>query len=92
MRDTVLNEIFQNIPKSLSEINSSFQANDYLGIITFAPRVKSAFSMLGETHLALAFQAIELSAKKGEMSVAKDLFNAALHETMEKINLMQDYA
>ena len=90
MMGTVLNEIFQSIPKSLAEINSSILSNDYLGVITFAPRVKSAFSMLGEAQLALTFEAIEVSARKGEMSAVKDLFEAALHESVGKIHIIQE--
>jgi len=90
MMGVVLNEILQNIPTCIAEINSSIKANDHLGIITFAPRVKSAFSMLGEAQLALTFEAIEVSARKGEMSAVKDLFEAALHESVGKIHIIQE--
>ena len=92
MMDTVLREIFQNIPASLTEINSSIKNNDYLGVITFAPRVKSAFFMLGEPQLALTFQAIEDSARMGEMSEVKHRFETVFHETIVKINLIQEVA
>jgi HPt (histidine-containing phosphotransfer) domain-containing protein len=92
MMRAVLNEIFQNIPKSLTEINSSILSNDCLGVITFAPRVKSAFSMLGEAQLALAFESIEISARKGEMSKVKDLFEGVFQESLGKINLLQELA
>jgi len=90
MISTVLNEIFQNIPNSLNEINSSIRKNDYLGVITFAPRVKSAFTMLGETQLVNTFQAIETAARKGEMSSVKELFEAVFEESMMKIHLIQE--
>ena len=90
MMNSVLHEIFLNIPKSLNEINSSILANDYLGVITFAPRVKSAFSMLCETQLAHTFQAIEAAARKGEMSSVKELFESVVEESMMKIHLIQE--
>jgi HPt (histidine-containing phosphotransfer) domain-containing protein len=92
MMDTVLREIFQKIPAILKEINSSIKNNDYLGVITYAPRVKSAFSMLGEPQLALTFQAIEDYARMGEMSEVKYHFETVFHETMVKINLIQEVA
>lgn len=88
MVEAVLVEIYQNIPNSLSEINSCISDNNYLGVITFASRVKSAFSMLGEADLAHTFEAIEASARKGEMSAVKHLFDSAFQESLEKINLI----
>ena len=92
MMDAVLHEIFLKIPASLTEINSSINNNDYLGVITFAPRVKSAFSMLGEPQLALTFQAIEDSARMGEMSKVKVHFETALQDSLAKINHFQKVA
>lgn len=74
MMGVVLNEIYHNIPNSLSEIETSFQKNDSLGVVTYASRAKSAFSMLREEKLVLAFQNIIIAASQGEMSSAQEIF------------------
>ena len=48
--------------------------------------------MLGEPQLALTFQAIEDYARMGEMSEVKYHFETVFHETMVKINLIQEVA
>lgn len=90
MMDVVLKEIFQILPKCLSEISSSLQINDSLGVITFAARAKSAFFMLREEKLANSFQMIEDYARKGEMSSAKNLFSSDYDETLNKLKLVQE--
>lgn len=90
MMRVVICEIFQNLPISLSEINSSLQTNDSLGVITFAARAKSAFLMLREEKLANSFQMIEDFARKGEMTSAKNLFSSDYDETLNTLKLIQE--
>jgi len=90
MVETVLVEIQQNIPLSLSEIDSCIKVNDYLGVITFSSRVKSAFFMIGEAELAHTFEALETAARRGEVSAMKNLFESTFQESLEKINLISE--
>ncbi len=89
MKGVVLNEIFQSLPKCLSEINSSIRKKDSLGVITFCARAKSAFSMLREEKLANSFQRIEDFARNGEMSSAEILFTTEFADTIVKLQLIQ---
>jgi hypothetical protein len=90
MMRVVIHEIFQSLPICLSEINSSLQTNDSLGVITFAARAKSAFLMLREEKLANSFQRIEEYARKGEMSSAKNIFTSHYNETLSTLKLIQE--
>jgi len=90
MMGVVLNEIFQSLTVCLSEINSSLQSNDSLGVITFATRAKSAFLMLREEKLANSFQMIEEHARKGQMSSAKNIFTSDYDETLSALKLIQE--
>jgi hypothetical protein len=89
MMGVVLNEIFHNIPNCLIEINSSFSAQDSLGVATYASRARSAFSMLREDNLAEAFMKIERCARKGELSIAQVTFSEISTVTLSRIENMQ---
>ena len=90
MMGVVLNEIFHNIPTCLSEINESFKSNDSFGVVTYAARAKSAFHMIREDHLALAFSTIENSARKGEMTSAENTFTDVFNATLFRISSMKE--
>jgi hypothetical protein len=89
MMGVVLNEIFQSLPKCISEINSSISKKDSLSVITFSARAKSAFYMLREEKLAKVFQRIEDFARNGEMSSAENLFATEFTDTIVKLQLIQ---
>jgi hypothetical protein len=90
MMRVVIHEIFQSLPICLSEINSSLQTNDSLGVITFAARAKSAFLMLRDEKLANSFQMIEEHARKGQMSSAKNIFTSDYEETLSALKLIKE--
>jgi hypothetical protein len=89
MMGVVLNEISHNVPHCLNEINSSLNAKDTLGVVTFASRARSAFSILREDKLAEAFMNIERSARNGEMSEAQVLFSNIFPVTLSCIHSIQ---
>jgi HPt (histidine-containing phosphotransfer) domain-containing protein len=90
MMGIVLNELFQNIPNCMSEINSSLISKDSMGVVTYASRAKSALSILREDQLAKAFMSIEHSARNGQMSVAESTFSSVCNTTLSRINAMQE--
>jgi hypothetical protein len=90
MMGVVLNEIFQNLPNCLSEINSSLKTNDSIGVVTYASRAKSALLMIREDQLAQAFDHIEISARNGEMHLAEITFIDAFNHTLARMNSMKD--
>ena len=90
MMGVVLNEIFHNLPDCLAEINSSLKTNDSIGVATYASRAKSALLMIREDQLAQAFDHIEISARNGEMNLAKFTFVDAFNRTLARINSMKE--
>jgi hypothetical protein len=92
MMGVVLNEIFQNIPHCLKEINSGLNSNDSLNVAAYASRAKSAFNILREDHLAQAFLQIETAARNGKMSDAEVLFTSIFNTTLSRISFIQEAA
>jgi HPt (histidine-containing phosphotransfer) domain-containing protein len=90
MMGVLLNELFQNIPNCMSEINSSLLAKDPLGVATYASRAKSAMHILREDQLAEAFSKIEQSARNGKLSVAESTFSNIHKTTISRINNIQE--
>jgi hypothetical protein len=90
MMGIVLNELFQNIPNCMSEINSSLISKDSMGVVTYASRAKSALHILREDQLAEAFSIIEQSAKNGHMSIAESTFSSICGDTLSRMNKIQE--
>lgn len=90
MMGIVLNEIYHNIPKCISEIDSSIKFNDSHGVVTYAARAKSALLMIREDQLAQAFNQIEISARNGEMKLAEITFIGAFNQTLARITSMKE--
>ena len=90
MMGVVLHELFQNIPHCMSEINSSLQCKDSIGVVTYAARAKSALHILREDQLAEAFMSIEQSARNGQMSGAESTFSSVCNTTLSRINALQE--
>lgn len=82
MMSVVLNKVLQNIPHCLNQINSCMQANDNLGVITYASRAKSALSLIREDQLVNAFHKITLTARNGELSAMRELVDTTYTETL----------
>jgi hypothetical protein len=90
MMGVVLNEIYYNLPKCLSEIDSGLKSNGSLGVVTYAARAKSALLMIREDQLAQAFNRIEISARNGEMKLAEITFIDAFNDTLSCISSMKE--
>jgi len=91
MMDVVLYEIYNNLPKCVSEIDLSLKTNDSFGVVTYATRAKSAFLLINEEKLALAFSNIEDLARKGEMTHAKNTFTGVFNTTLSCISDIKEF-
>lgn len=91
MMGIVLNEIYQNLPTCITEIDASLKTNDSLGVVSFAARAKSALLLIKKDILALAFLNIEESARKGEMTLAKNTFNSTFYSTLTFISDIKEF-
>jgi len=90
MMSIVLSNVFQNIPHCLNQINSCMQANDKLGVITYASRAKSAFSLIREEQLVMAFHKIALTARDGELSTIREFVSATHTDTLGKLSALKE--
>ena len=86
MMGAVLTQINQNIPSCMAEIEFGIQQSDYIRIVTYASRAKSAFSMLREKQTTQAFQHIILAATNKDFFTVKDLFVGLQNEIEDKFN------
>lgn len=92
MMGLVLNEIFKNIPNCFNEINTGLQSNDSLRVAAFASRAKSAFNILQEDQLAMAFLQIETAARAGNMNAATGTFTSVLEASLSRISSIKEAA
>ena len=92
MMGVVLKEIFHNIPNCLNEIHSGLNSNDSLSVATFASRAKSAFTILREDQLAIAFLHVETAARAGNMNAATSTFTSVLEASRSRISSIKEAA
>ena len=90
MMDAVLTKVFQNIPYCISEIEMCLRANDTPGVLTYVARAKSALSLIREDQLLLAFDKIELTAKKGEIATIDEFVHSTFSETLSKMQQLKE--